>query len=306
MPRLHPKLRARAAQQSRGEGRKRKSAKDDKRDSHKKGKKPKDKARHPSSSNEVTPSTTGVTSPPAPSDNATVPPRVSAPAVLAPSQASYPPQPSFPAPSQAFVPQSLTAPAAFQGSIVGYQGSYQPPVQYLNTANLHPFGVENGPTLDDVSVAARTTIDHQAAEIAHLRQQLTQQDAMSAATGRISAKKRKISPAEKATVKHAIKEDVFNHVKFVSSDTQQTQFALMVCKAMGIDGYFTQENGKLKPTDICKQAMDRLQDPMLMWLNQAHQYAARRITMAFFNHWNEKWGQTHSYCGRRFRQNLEP
>ena len=41
MPRLHPKLHARAAQQSRGEGRKRKSAKDDKRDLHKKRKKPK-------------------------------------------------------------------------------------------------------------------------------------------------------------------------------------------------------------------------------------------------------------------------
>ena len=166
MPRLHPKLRARAAQQGRGEGKKRKSAKEDKRDSHKKRKKPKDEARRQSSSNQVTPNTTGNTSPPAPSDNAIVPPRVSAPAVLAPPQASYPPQPSFPAPSQAFVPQSLTAPGPFQGSVAGYQGSFQPPVPHLLTANLHPFGFENGPTLDDISVAAQTTIHQQATEIA--------------------------------------------------------------------------------------------------------------------------------------------
>ena len=98
-----------------------------------------------------------------------------------------------------------------------------------------------------------------------------------------SGKKRKaeVTASVKASLRMAIKSKRFRTTKFVSSEAQCRQVAIMVLSELKQPDCFEMVEGKITPTECGKQMAETNSAYILKLLNETRKYARTQIKTAF-------------------------
>ena len=164
-----------------------------------------------------------------------------------------------------------------------------PPVPpEITTTAFHSVAGNFAGLQDDWSVA-EATIRSQAHQIALLRTQIAHQDMSTTGdSSTLSGKKRKAEFAEstKTAIRLAVKTKLFRTTKFVSSEGQCLQVAIMTLAHMKTPDCFEVVEGKSAPTEQGKKLAQTYSAYILKLLNETRQYASTQIKTAFFSRWD--------------------